>query len=122
MTDPAPSSEADTEDSPIERWARVGEPIEVRIPARPSSGYRWECGPLPEGIRRLFDRYAPDLPARPGRGGVPTFLLAADRAGQFTVHLRYRRPWEEAGMDTRELRLTVEPAGSPPGTTGSESG
>ena len=117
MNDPPPDPpEGGAGSSPIVRRARVGEPIEVSWPARPSSGYRWECDPLPEGIHLQAERYDPEPPARPGRGGVQRFRLEAAHAGRFTVRFRYRRPWEPGEVDARELRVIVEPAGSAPGS------
>jgi len=123
VIDPTPAPpEGGPGSSPIVRRARVGEPIEVSWPARPSSGYRWECDPLPEGILLRAERYEPDLPALPGRGGVQRFRLEPAHAGRFTVRFRYRRPWEPNEVEARELQVIVEPVGSAPGRTGSDPG
>lgn len=104
-----------SEGLPVVRRARVGEPIDVGWPARPSTGFRWELDPLPEGIDLRADRYDPELPVRPGRGGTQRFRFEADRAGRFTIRFRYRRLWAPAEVDARELRLIVEPLPDPTG-------
>jgi inhibitor of cysteine peptidase len=77
----------------------VGATWSVRLPANPTTGYRWELLPIdPPLVHQVgdatFEPTTVSTPPRVGAGGIENFLIQADAPGQVTLHWVYRRPWE----------------------------
>lgn len=94
------------------RTVRVGEVVEVRLPAIPSTGYSWQVetsnpNVLAVGDRR-FENKSNDAP-RVGSEATQVITLKAVGEGRAEVLLIYRRPWEKrsASDDTSALSVTV---------------
>jgi predicted secreted protein len=94
--------------------AKAEHPVEIRLPANPSTGYRWMLDPPMQSGRILSESYASE--AKDGRVGAPgTQILQVvfPREGRFNLKLAYRRLWEPATIppaQTTNLVVKVLPA------------
>jgi inhibitor of cysteine peptidase len=84
---------------------RVGEEIEVRLEANPSTGYAWSFPPVGGLIVATVEPPPPSPGASPTALGAPVTLVVkvkATAAGTYTLEGFYRRLWEpppDAGPD-----------------------
>jgi inhibitor of cysteine peptidase len=97
---------------------RVGQPLVLRLPANPSTGYDWQLV-TPSKLMRVegqprFEDQRP-VPAEGetpmvGVPGLSVWTLHAERGGSETLRFEYRRPWETDSEPARILsyRITVE--------------
>ena len=94
--------------------AKAEHPVEVCLPANPSTGYRWMLDPPMQSGRILSESYTPG--AQDGRVGAPgTQILQVvfPREGRFNLKLAYRRLWEPASIppaQTTNFVVKVHPA------------
>ena len=94
--------------------AKAEHPVEIRLPANPSTGYRWMLDPPLQSGRILSENYESD--AKDGRVGAPgTQILQVvfPREGRFNLKLAYRRLWEPLSVppaQTTNLVVKVHPA------------
>lgn len=101
--------------------ADIGQPIALAadellvltLEANPSTGYRWEVAAADAEIVQLVAGYD-FVQTAPGYGqaGLQTLRFVPLAAGDATVRLVYRRPWEQAQPPLRELTFTVQTAGA----------
>jgi hypothetical protein len=84
--------------------ADLGSALDVAVPSRGTSGYRWEARPT-EGVE--VER----LPAKPGSsfGGasLDVFRVMPRRLGGITLRLELRAPWETDPAEVRILRIII---------------
>jgi len=98
--------------------AKAEHPIEIQLPANPSTGYRWMLDPPLQSGRILSESYESD--AKDGRVGAPgTQILQVvfPREGRFNLKLAYRRLWEPLSIppaQTTNLVVKVHPAKGDP--------
>jgi inhibitor of cysteine peptidase len=94
---------------------RVGQEIEVRLEANPTTGYRWQ---VVRGAPAVLDSLeegtyapAPTAPGTVGGGGTVAWRFRAARAGHDSFQLAYRRPWEpdSAPAQTFSCEFNVRP-------------
>lgn len=89
-------------------------PVEVRLPANPSTGYRWTLDPPLQSGRILSESYEgnPGDP-RVGAPGTQILQVVFPREGRFNLKLAYRRIWEPASVppaQTTNLVVKILPA------------
>ena len=98
--------------------AKAEHPVEIRLPANPSTGYRWMLDPPLQSGRILSESY--ESGAKDGRVGAPgTQILQVvfPREGRFNLKLAYRRLWESLSIppaQTTNLVVKVHPAKGDP--------
>jgi len=96
---------------------REGEPLEIRLPANFSTGYRWVLDPPAQSGRILSDNYvANSSDQRSGAPGIQTFRVEFPREGRFNLKFAYRRLWESSSTppaQTTNLVILVTPRKSP---------
>ena len=85
----------------------VGETLTVRLASNPSTGYSWvlaeNAGNALKQSKRSFEpKQSVDRVV--GAGGVDVWQFEAVSAGQHTLRLEYRRPWEK---DVAPLYVSV---------------
>jgi inhibitor of cysteine peptidase len=84
--------------------------LAVELESNPTTGYGWEAVDLDTAVLRQVGEadYRPESNLV-GGGGVETFHFQAVGAGQTTVKLVYRRPWEQgvAPLKTFTVEVTV---------------
>ena len=94
--------------------AKAEHPVEVRLPANPSTGYRWMLDPPLQSGRILSESY--ESGSKEGRVGAPgtqVIQVVFPREGRFNLKLAYRRLWEPASVppaQTTNLVVKVHPA------------
>ncbi len=94
--------------------AKAEHPVELRLPANPSTGYRWMLDPPMQSGRILSERY--ESGAKDGRVGAPgtqIMQVVFPREGRFNLKLAYRRLWEPLSVppaQTTNLVVKVHPA------------
>jgi len=77
-----------------------GQILVVTLKSNPTTGYRWEVAEIQESILEQMGEaeFKPSETGEPplvGAGGWEIFRFKAISAGQMTLQLVYRRPWEE---------------------------
>jgi len=95
---------------------REGDPLEIRLPANFSTGYRWVLEPTLQAGRIISDNYTAN-PSSPGVGapGIQMFRVVFPREGQFNLKFAYRRLWEPSTTppaQTTNLVIRVLPSKS----------
>ena len=94
--------------------AKAEHPVEVRLPANPSTGYRWMLDPPMQSGRILSESYESD--AKDGQVGSPgtqIIQVVFPREGRFNLKLAYRRLWEPLSIppaQTTNIVVRVHPA------------
>ena len=87
-----------------------GQVLEVTLDSNPTTGFRWEVSEVDGAVltqvgEAEFQEAPKDSEEMVGVGGTETFRFSS-AAGETTLTLVYRRPWEE-GVDPLES-FTVE--------------
>ena len=77
---------------------RAGTPLEVRLPANFSTGYRWVLDPPMQTARLVGDSYLPSPEGRPGAPGTQILQVVFPREGRFNLKLASRRLWESSSV------------------------
>jgi inhibitor of cysteine peptidase len=89
----------------------VGEKLNVRLPANPSTGYTWIIVPKADDKLRLDGpaTYEADEKDKQlaGAGGNLTFTFIAQTAGETEVQLQYLRPFEKGRDPQKTFSFTV---------------
>jgi len=86
-----------------------GDEFDVRLPANPGTGFRWQVGHLDERVVRLVDtRYEPDDPQPLGAGGTTIFSFVGVAKGRGRIELVYVRSWEKGVAPARTADYSVE--------------
>ncbi len=82
----------------------VGDTLSVRLPEKPSTGYRWSARRA-VGLRQAATRAEPA--AALGGEGYRVFEFRAARAGRLELRLENRREWEPEGQPAGSFEVTV---------------
>ena len=94
--------------------AKAEHPVEIRLPANPSTGYRWMLDPPMQSGRILAESYeSGSADNRVGAPGTQVLQVVFPREGRFNLKLAYRRLWEPASVppaQTTNLVVKVLPA------------
>lgn len=83
----------------------VGDTVSVRIPDNPTTGYRWELGPITDESLVLVDSGYEPTSSGVGGGGVATWTLHAATAGNVSITVKRWRPWQ--GEDSVIARVEI---------------
>ncbi len=95
--------------APASMTVAAGEEFDIRLPANPSTGYRWQIGVLDERVVRLVDsRYEPGATDRVGAGGTDVFSFVGVAKGRGRINLVYVRPWETAVAPAKTAEYSVD--------------
>lgn len=88
----------------------AGQQFILRLPATPSTGYRWELSrnAAPQlqqvGEPRFIN---PQQAGRVGTSGLMLWTFRASTAGSNQLQLDYRRPWDQGVAAERSLRCSI---------------
>ncbi|MBN1174185.1 MAG: protease inhibitor I42 family protein [Micromonosporaceae bacterium] len=87
-----------------------GEVVELALAENPSTGYRWELGPLPPGAELVSDRVEPAPSRLPGAAACRVLAIRPHEDARLSARLR--RSWEppEAAVESFQVSVTVRPA------------
>ncbi|MEL1263507.1 protease inhibitor I42 family protein [Pseudoxanthomonas putridarboris] len=79
---------------------KVGQVLEIALTSNASTGYQWQV--VSDGAPALARTTGPATPPpldtqppMPGAPGIARWWFRAERPGEVTVKLEYRRPWEK---------------------------
>jgi len=81
-----------------------GETVEIALPEKAGTGYRWALADLPADMTLVEERREPGDPPVPGAGGHHVFRVRVGASG--TVGARLSRAWE-SGDAAREFSVRV---------------
>lgn len=90
---------------------RVNQPLILRLPSNPSTGYSWTLPVAPQLLRvegKPGFEEANTAPGVVGAGGQEVWTLRALTAGEETLRFEYRRPWEKDAPPARSLLYRIE--------------
>lgn len=91
---------------------KAGNLMALKLDSNPSTGYRWDVvlDKAAEGkIERVGSSFImPREDERTGASGTEILVLAAQAAGEYTVNLEYKRPWEKQGFNKFSFKVVVE--------------
>lgn len=95
-----------------------GQYLRVSLPANPSTGFTWQYSspPDPSILMERDRKFVSKHPGLPGAGGTEVLRYEAVGRGQTSVHLEYKRLWENAGaVKAFKVDITVQASvkGSP---------
>jgi len=106
---PAGGGAVVTEPGPVE--VGVGQQVTLELASNPTTGYSWELTSAPDTavVRIVSDTYVPPDAQIPGAGGVQRIVVEGVAAGEATLDLGYRRPWEAdvPPSETASFDITV---------------
>lgn len=88
------------------------QPLVVRLPANPSTGYSWRYTVMGDDVLRL-ESVNGEAPAPNGMVGAPgeqVWSFRAQGAGRATLTYVYERVWEKNTPPAKTFTLTVEVA------------
>lgn len=87
----------------------VGDLTTVRLPEKPTTGYRWQAASDDACLRLVDDRFDGAQSPR-GAGGVRVLVFEAVRAGSASLRLVKCRSWESGTpIEEYEVDLDVQP-------------
>jgi inhibitor of cysteine peptidase len=87
---------------------KMGDTLEVRLSANPSTGYMWYLHPKSTALLRL-SRQTQTESTEPGVGRpiVQIFTFEPKRVGDGILLLRYVRSWEKPVLGEKQFTLNV---------------
>jgi inhibitor of cysteine peptidase len=89
----------------------VGETLEIKLAANPTTGYSWNWA-NEESITIVDSsgyRYALDEPVMAGSGGNDVWSFVGVKAGQETIVFEYARSWERQNVaDVKRFVVSVK--------------
>jgi inhibitor of cysteine peptidase len=111
-SDPSPSAAplvtiTDTNAGQTIRIA-VGQSLDVRLAANPTTGYEWSTGALRAGplMRTGRSTFAPSTSGLLGAGGTQVFAYRGTAPGTAHLSFEYARPWEHTAP-AKHIAVTV---------------
>ncbi len=94
---------------PASKTVSVGEQFDIRLPANPSTGFRWQVGKLDDKIVRLVDtRYEPTASDALGAGGTTVFTFVGEAQGRGMINLVFLRAWEKGVAPARTADYSID--------------
>jgi len=87
--------------------AYVGQILELRLGAHPSTGYVWEFTASEHSILQIVDRWFEPESDLVGSPGEEIIRLQVTGRGSTQVHLAYRRPWDATDLPAKEFTINV---------------
>ena len=95
------------------RQAELGEGqvLVIALEANPSTGYGWQVEASDETLLRQIDARFEPTSNLLGAPGKQVFRFGAVKAGQTTLKLAYRRPWEKDASPVKTFAVRVQSGG-----------
>lgn len=85
-----------------------GDSFQIRLPEKPTTGYRWELADWDKSVaRKTRDQFSPPTTTQPGAGGEHVWEFVADAPGKTILRLDNRRAWE-TGSPAQSFSLKVQ--------------
>ncbi len=88
---------------------QVGQTLEVRLPANPTTGYEWQVREVDDAVLQTLGepQFVAEDSERLGAGGVQVWRFQAQAVGTTTLDMVYVRPWETDTPPAERFYLTV---------------
>jgi predicted secreted protein len=86
---------------------RAGDEFEVSLAETRTTGFKWVVEKGGDPVCTLLSESAEAPAGPPGRAGTHTWHFRAAGAGQATIRLHHRRPWESGAEPGRIFRIQV---------------
>jgi inhibitor of cysteine peptidase len=106
---PAPVKLTDADNNKSVQFA-LGQRIEIRLSANPTTGYSWLLQGFPGCLELANFSYTSQGKSMPGGGGTQTVEFLAASPGEGELKIAYRRPWEKSDVPaakTFSVKVTV---------------
>jgi inhibitor of cysteine peptidase len=87
--------ELDADDSLSEVSLDVGDQLDVALEANPTTGYSWELGPLPEGVRLVSSEFEEPDGSLVGAAGTQVFVFDVVGPGGGALRFEYVRVFDD---------------------------
>jgi len=94
-------------DSGKQVFAQVGQIIELRLDANPSTGYMWDLTSLDGTALVVADRFFQSFSGQVGADGTETIRLRALRTAKMYLNLAYHRSWETGKAPLRTFSIDL---------------
>jgi inhibitor of cysteine peptidase len=89
-------------DDPIN--LHMGQELVLNLESNPTTGYRWFLQDVRNsGLTTLGEPVYQRGGSLPGAGGVESWIFRASKAGDRTLRLEYRHPWEKETPPARSV-------------------
>jgi inhibitor of cysteine peptidase len=107
--DDASTSLLDETDTGSKTALDVGDRLEVELESNPTTGYRWELAPLPEGLVLVSSDVEEPGGSLVGAPGTQVFVFDAVAAGEGILRFEYVRPFDDPVIAEKivEFVLTI---------------
>jgi inhibitor of cysteine peptidase len=89
---------------------RVGEALELRLPERATTGYRWSFERLDPSAVSVQEQQTSRPSSRPGAPGEAAWTLTPEKTGEWPVVLKLWRPWEGDASVRKRFEITLSVA------------
>ena len=86
---------------------KVNESFVIELKSNPTTGYSWKADFDENFLSLVKSEYVPDSPELIGSGGVEKFTFTSLKQGTTTITMNYKRPWEEASIETQVFKVTI---------------
>lgn len=87
--------------------AQTGQSFRIVLPSNPSTGYSWVVDFDKNFLKLEKSRYMRPSQQIPGRGGRHLFIFTPLKAGETTLELNYKRPWEASPVETQKYSISI---------------
>lgn len=87
--------ELDAADSLSEVSLDVGDQLDVKLEANPTTGYSWESGPLPEGLELVSSEFEEPGGSLVGAAGTQVFVFDVVGPGNGILRFEYVRVFDD---------------------------
>ena len=108
----APQFVEAAQDEAAIRTASMKKPFNIGVAANPTTGYQWDARFDKTFLELKAKNYRRDS-SKPknfvGVGGTSTFTFVPLKAGETTIELQYKRPWEKKALRSKTLRIKILP-------------
>lgn len=102
--------ELDATDSLSEVSLDVGDRLDVRLEANPTTGYSWELGPLPEGLELVSSEFEEPGGSLVGAAGTQIFGFDVVGPGDGDLQFEYVRVFDDpvVAVQIVEYAVTID--------------
>lgn len=85
----------------------VGDRLDVRLEANPTTGYSWELSPLPEGLRLVSSEFEEPGGSLVGAAGTQVFVFDVVGSGDGVLRFEYVRVFDDPVIAEQVVEYVV---------------
>ncbi len=79
----------------------------IFLDSNPTTGYSWQAAFDDSFLELMNHSFDPDPSGAIGAGGKERFTFLPIRAGETTIHMSCKRPWESGSADERSFVILI---------------